>query len=58
MAESSIQKKSRFKVAEGELRNSTVGEGGILVSYKNSVKKVGGILAATNSWGVVSLSNH
>ena len=49
VAESSIQKKSRFKVAEGELRNSTVGEGGILVSYKNSVKKVGGILAATNS---------
>ena len=48
VAESSIQK-SRFKVAEGELRNSTVGEGGILVSYKNSVKKVGGILAATNS---------
>ena len=49
VAESSIQKKSRFKVAEGELRNSTVGEGGILVFYKNSVKKVGGILAATNS---------
>ena len=44
VAVDSIQAKSRFTVAEGELRNSTVGEGGILASNKNSVKIVGGIL--------------
>ena len=34
-----IQGKSRFTVAEGESRNSTVTEGGMLVSSKNSVKR-------------------
>ena len=41
----SIQGKSRFTVGEGELRNSTMAEGRVLVSNKKSVKKVGGILA-------------
>ena len=31
--------KSRFTVAEGESRNSTVAEGGMLVFNKNSVKR-------------------
>ena len=34
-----IQGKSRATVAEGESRNSTVAEGGMLVSNKNSVKR-------------------
>ena len=34
-----IQGKSRFTVAEGESRNSTVTEGGMLISSKNSVKR-------------------
>ena len=34
-----IQGKSRFTVAEGELRTSTVEVGGLLVSNKNSVKR-------------------
>ena len=34
----SIQGKRRFTVAKVELRNSTVAEGGMLVSNKNSVK--------------------
>ena len=34
-----IQETSRFTVAEGESRNSTVAEGGVLVSNKNSVKR-------------------
>ena len=33
-----IQGKSRFTVVEGESSNSTVAEGGILVSDKDSVK--------------------
>ena len=35
----SIQGKSRFTVAEGELKNSRVTEGGMLVFNKNSVKR-------------------
>ena len=35
----STQEKSRFTVAEGESRNSTVIESGMLVSKKDSVKK-------------------
>ena len=34
-----IQGKSRFTVAEGQLRNSAVAEGGMLVSNKSSVKR-------------------
>ena len=36
MAVDSIQGKSRFTVAEGESRNSTVAVSGMLVSNKNS----------------------
>ena len=39
VAVGNIQGKSRFTVAEGESRNSTVAEGGMLVSNKNSVKR-------------------
>ena len=39
MAVGTIQGKSRFTVAEGESRNSTVTKGRILVSNKNSVKR-------------------
>lgn len=35
----STQGKSRFTVAEDELKNSTLVEGGILLSDKNSVKR-------------------
>ena len=38
VAAGSIQGKRRFTVEEGEARNSTVAEGGILVSNKKSVK--------------------
>ena len=38
VAVGNIQGKSRFTVA-GESRNSTVAEGGMLVSYKDSVKR-------------------
>ena len=34
-----IQGKSKFTVAEGESRNVTVAESGMLVSNKNSVKR-------------------
>ena len=34
-----IQGKSRFTVTEGESKNSTVTEGGMLVSNKSSVKR-------------------
>ena len=37
VAVGSIQGKSRFTVAEGEWSNSTMAEGGMLVSNKNSV---------------------
>ena len=37
VAVGSIQVKSRFTVAEGESSNSTMAEGGMLVSNKNSV---------------------
>lgn len=36
---SSTQGKSRFTVAEDELKNSTLVEGGIFLSDKNSVKR-------------------
>ena len=39
VAVGSIQGKSRFTVAEGKSRNSTVAVGGMLVSNKNSVKR-------------------
>ena len=39
VAVASIQGKSRFKVAEGESRNSKVAEGRMLESNKNSVKR-------------------
>ena len=39
MAESNIQGNNRFTMAEGESKNSTVAEGGILVSDKNSLKR-------------------
>ena len=39
VAVGSIQGKSRFTVAEGKSRNSTVAVGGILVFNKNSVKR-------------------
>ena len=39
VAVGSMQGKTRFTVAEGESRNSTLAEGGMLVSNKNSVKK-------------------
>ena len=39
MAVGNMQGKSRFTVAEGESRNSTVAEGGMLVFNKNSVKR-------------------
>ena len=39
VAVGSILGKSRFTVAEGELRNSTMAEGGMLVYTKCSVKK-------------------
>ena len=35
----SMQGKDRFTVAKGESMNSTVAEGGMLVSNKNSVKR-------------------
>ena len=39
VAVGTIQGKSRFTVAEGESRNSTVAESGMLVSNMNSVKR-------------------
>ena len=39
VAVGNMQGNSQFTVAESESRNTTVGEGGILVSDKNSVKK-------------------
>ena len=39
VAVGTIRGKSRFAVAEGEMRNSTVAEGRMLVSNKNSVKR-------------------
>ena len=39
VAVGSIQGKSRFKVAEGKSRNSTVAVGGMLVFNKNSAKR-------------------
>ena len=39
VAAGNIQRKSRFTVTEGESRNSTVAEGGMLVSNKSSVKR-------------------
>ena len=39
VAESNIQGNNRFTMAEGESKNSTVAEGGILVSDKNSLKR-------------------
>ena len=39
VAVGSIQGKSRFTVAVGESRNSTVAVGGMLVFNKNSVKR-------------------
>ena len=39
VAVNNIQGKSRFTVAEGESRNSTVAEGGMFLSNKNSVKR-------------------
>ena len=39
MAVGSIQGKSRLTMVEAESRNSTVVEGGMLVSHKNSVKR-------------------
>ena len=39
VAVGNIQGKSRFTVAEGELRNSIVAESGMLVSNKNSDKR-------------------
>ena len=39
MAVGNIQGKSRFTVAEGESKNSTVAEDGMLVSNKNSFKR-------------------
>ena len=39
MAVGHIEEKSRFTVAEGESRNSTVAEGGMLASNKGSVKR-------------------
>ena len=39
MVVGNIQGKRRFTVAEGESRNSTVAEGGMLVSNKSSVKR-------------------
>ena len=39
VAVGSIQGKSRFTVAEGESRNSTVAVGGMLICNKNSFKK-------------------
>ena len=55
VAVGNIQGKSRFTVAEGESRNSTVAEGGMLVSNKNSVKrKVRYSLVYKSSGSVVS----
>ena len=39
VAVGTIQEKSRFTVAEGESKNSTVAVGGMLVFNKNSVKR-------------------
>ena len=39
VAVGSIQEKSRFAVAEGESKNSTVAEGGMLVCNKNKVNR-------------------
>ena len=39
MAVGNIQGKSRFTVAEGESRNSTVAEDGMLVSNKSSIER-------------------
>ena len=39
VAVATIQEKSRFTVAEGESKNSTVAVGGMLVFNKNSVKR-------------------
>ena len=39
VAVGNIQGKSRFTVAEGKSRSSTVAEGGMLVTNKNSVKR-------------------
>ena len=39
VAVGSIHGKSKFTVAEGETRNSTVGVGGMLVFNKNIVKR-------------------
>ena len=38
VAVGNMQGKSRFTVAEGESRNSTVAEGGLLVFKKSSAK--------------------
>ena len=58
MAVGSIQGKSRFTVAEGESRNSTVAEGRMLVSNKNSVKSWWDISWFKNPQGVVPLLNQ
>ena len=39
VAVGNMQGKSRFTVAEGESRNSTVAEGGLLASKKSSAKR-------------------
>ena len=39
MAVGNIHGKSRFTMAAGDSRNSTVAEGGMLVSNKSSVKR-------------------
>ena len=39
VAVGNIQGKNRLTVAEGELRNSTVAVGGMLVFSKNTVKR-------------------
>ena len=51
-----IQGNSRFTVAEGESRYSTLAESGMLVPNKNSVKRFGGIFAGLkNAQGVVTI---
>ena len=58
MAVGGIQGKSRFTVEQGESRNTTIAEGGILVSDKNSVKSRCDISWFKNHQGVVPLPNQ
>ena len=58
VAVGNIQGKTRFTLAEGESRNSTVAEDRMLVSNKNSVKSRWDISWFKNPQGVIPLPNQ